>query len=209
MINTNPYKLNLSSQYSTHNIIINNVGRNNFVLDVGCNNGYIGKNSDPSNKFYGIDYLDGEVIKAKESYHDAIVYNLNDLKFLPWNIKFDLIIFADVLEHVLYPDVVLNFFASNYLKDGGKVIVSLPNVANWQIRCSLLLGNFNYTDTGILDKTHLHLYTFKSAKNLIYKSNLKSINILSGASFFGPLIKIVPFLNSLLATNIIIIATKK
>jgi hypothetical protein len=113
-----------------------------------------------------------------------------------------------VLEHVLYPDDVLNFFVKNYLKDNGKVIISLPNIANWQIRFQLLLGKFDYMETGIMDKTHLHFYTFKSAKEMIQRNNLKIQKIIGGASFFGPIIRIFPFLKSLFATNIILIAVK-
>jgi len=204
---SNPYALNLSS-YSTHSIIINNIGKNKKVLDVGCNDAYIGKDSDPSNVFYGLDYLPESVNKAKKTYKDAMLYDLNNLKDLPWGITFDTLIFADVLEHVLYPEEALDFFVNNYLKKEGKVIISLPNIANWQIRFNLLLGRFNYTETGIMDKTHLHFYTFKTAKELIEKQGLIISNAYGGATFFGRIIKIAPFLKGLLATNIIYICEK-
>jgi 2-polyprenyl-3-methyl-5-hydroxy-6-metoxy-1,4-benzoquinol methylase len=199
---SNPYALNLSS-YSTHSIIINNIGKNKKVLDIGCNDGYIGKDSDTTNTFYGLDYLQESVNKAKEVYKDAMLYDLNNLKELSWNKKFDTLIFADVLEHVLYPEEALDFFVNNYLKKGGRVIISLPNIANWQIRLNLLLGRFNYTETGIMDKTHLHFYTFKTAKELIEKRGLTIYKGYGGATFFGRIIKRAPFLNGLLATNFI------
>jgi 2-polyprenyl-3-methyl-5-hydroxy-6-metoxy-1,4-benzoquinol methylase len=112
---SNPYKKNLS-KHSTHSIIINNLSENKQVLDIGCNDGYIGKASNPTNTFYGLDYLQESVSKAKEVYKDAVFYDLNQLKVLPWNKKFDILIFGDVLEHVLYPEEVLAFFVTNYLK---------------------------------------------------------------------------------------------
>jgi len=208
MFQKNPYKLNLFSKYSTHNIIIDNVGIDKTVLDVGCNDGYIGNNSDKSNNFYGVDYLEDSINKAKQSYKDAIVYDLNNLENLPWNIKFDVIIFADVLEHILYPEKVIDFFTKNYLKDNGRIIISLPNIANWQVRLKLLFGKFDYKNTGIMDRTHLHLYTYKTALTFVSKFNLKTEKIVGGASIFGLIISIFPFLKSLLATNIIIIARK-
>lgn len=117
--------------------------------------------------------------------------------------------FADVLEHLLFPEQVLKYFVYNYLKENGQVIISLPNVANWQVRLNLLFGKFNYTDRGIMDKTHLHFYTFKTARELIFKNNLEIINVFGGATFFGPIIKMFPVLNSLLATNIITIVKKR
>jgi 2-polyprenyl-3-methyl-5-hydroxy-6-metoxy-1,4-benzoquinol methylase len=203
----NPYKFN-TSKYSTHSIINANIGTNKTVLDIGCNDGYIGKHSDSSNTFYGLDYLQESVDKAKEVYKDAILYDLNNLKELSWNKKFDTLIFADVLEHVLYPDQVLYFFVNNYLKKGGKVIISLPNIANWQIRFNLLFGKFDYKETGIMDKTHLHFYTFKTAKELVKNQNLSIKNIYGGATFFGQIIKKAPFLKGLLSTNIIYICEK-
>lgn len=204
---SNPYKFN-TSKYSTHSIINANIDTNKTVLDIGCNDGYIGKHSDSSNTFYGLDYLQESVDKAKEVYKDAMLYDLNNLKELPWNKKFDTLIFADVLEHVLYPDQVLDFFINNYLKKEGKVIISLPNIANWQIRLNLFFGKFDYTETGIMDKTHLHFYTFKTAKELIQKQDLSISNIYGGATFFGKIIRKAPFLRGLLSTNIIYICEK-
>lgn len=199
---SNPYKLNLS-KYSTHSIIKKQIGKNNKVLDIGCNDGYIGKISHKSNVFYGLEYSEESVLKAKKVYQEVLEYDLNNLKQLPFQDKFDILVFADVLEHVLYPEKVLKFFVQNYLKEDGKVIISLPNIANWQIRLNLLFGNFNYTETGIMDKTHLHFYTFKTAKDLIDATGLKIIEQYGGASFFGKIIHYLPFMKSLLATNII------
>lgn len=204
----NPYKLQLS-KYSTHNIIRENIGDNKAVLDIGCNEGYLGRVCAKTNIFYGLDYYQENIDKATTFYKDARVYDLNDLKELPWKQKFNVIVFADVLEHILFPEQVLKFFVDHYLKENGQVIISLPNIANWQVRLNLLFGKFDYTDTGIMDKTHLHLYTFRTARRLVLKNNLEITNEFGGASFFGPIIKMFPVLNSLLATNIITTARKR
>ncbi|MFA6995151.1 MAG: methionine biosynthesis protein MetW [Patescibacteria group bacterium] len=193
--------------YSTKNIIFRELGCGNTVLDIGCNDGYYGK-FDKNNIYYGIDYSNEVLKEARGYYKEVLFYNLDNLRKLPWNIKFDIIILADVLEHVLEPGEVLDFFVKNYLEDNGKVIISLPNIANWQIRLNLLFGKFDYTETGIMDKTHLHLYTFKSAKLLVSNNNLLAVKVLEGASILGSIIKIIPFLKYLLATNIIIIGRK-
>ena len=55
-----------------------------------------------------------------------------------------------------------------------------------------------------MDKTHLHFYTFKTAKELVKNQNLSIKNIYGGATFFGKIIKKAPFLRGLLSTNIIL-----
>ena len=50
-----------------------------------------------------------------------------------------------------------------------KLIISTPNIANIFIRLSLLIGNFNYGQRGILDKTHTRLFTLNSFKNYFRK----------------------------------------
>lgn len=199
----NPYKLNPSS-FSTHKLIARNIGSNKFVLDVGCNDGYLGGVSDRSNVFYGLDSSEKSTRTARSVYKDAIVYDLNNLKKLPWKNKFDVIIFADVLEHLIYPDKTLIYFVKNYLKTGGISIIALPNIANWQIRFNLFFGQFNYAETGILDKTHLHFYTFKTAKLLVDKAQMSIESEFGGSSVFGILIRFFPQLKGLLSTNIIL-----
>lgn len=192
------------SFYSAKNVILRELGFGKTILDVGCNDGYFGRSSDKTNTFYGLDCSEDSVKVAKENYKDAVVYDLNKLEKLPWDIKFDVLVFADVLELVLFPEKVLIFFVKNYLKEDGKVIVSLPNIANWQVRLKLLFGKFNYAETGIMDKSHLHFYAFKSTGRLASTSNLRVLKKI-GTSFFGQIITLLPFLRPLLATNIILI----
>jgi hypothetical protein len=48
------------------------------------------------------------------------------------------------------------------LKPGGRLVLSTPNIANWAMRVGLLFGRFRYTEWGILDRTHTHLFTRKT-----------------------------------------------
>jgi hypothetical protein len=75
--------------------------------------------------------------------------------------QFDYITLLDVLEHTLSPEEsLLNL--KPYIKENGCFVVSLPNISFGDIKISLLNDNFKYTDTGILDKTHLHFFTYKT-----------------------------------------------
>lgn len=174
---------------------------------MGCNEGYLATYCHPSNKFFGIDN-DKQSIEAARKIMKAEVYDLNDLKPLSLGNNFDFIIFADVLEHVNSPERVLKFF-QKYLKKDGQMIISLPNVANWKIRLGLLFGKFDYTDSGILDKTHLKLYTYKSGRELIKKAGLKVINEKASSKFFGIIANYLPFTRGLLAHSMMFICKKK
>lgn len=79
--------------------------------------------------------------------------------------QYDRIIFGDVLEHLRDPEAVLAATAA-HLAPGGRVLVSIPNVAHWQVRKSLLLGRFDYAEFGLLDRTHLRFFTYEGARRM-------------------------------------------
>jgi glycosyltransferase involved in cell wall biosynthesis/precorrin-6B methylase 2 len=78
---------------------------------------------------------------------------------------YDAIILGDVVEHLRKPQEFLQRTAK-LLRPGGKVLMSLPNVANIWVRLNLLLGRFNYSRVGILDETHLRFFTLESSKRI-------------------------------------------
>jgi hypothetical protein len=90
--------------------------------------------------------------------------------------RFDLILFADVLEHTAHPEAVLRRLLP-YLEEDGHVIVSLPNVAAWTVRLGLLAGHFDYEQSGILDDTHLRFFTRESAVRLAESAGLEVLRI--------------------------------
>ncbi len=71
---------------------------------------------------------------------------------------FDYIIFGDVLEHLHQPAAVLENM-KRYLKPGGAILASIPNIMHISIVSNLLNGYWTYEDSGILDKTHLRFFT--------------------------------------------------
>lgn len=84
---------------------------------------------------------------------------------------FDYIIFADVLEHLADPAKVLCTVAP-FLKESGTIYISVPNIAHNAIVESLYYNQFNYQESGILDKTHLRFFTKSSLEKMISSVNL-------------------------------------
>lgn len=70
---------------------------------------------------------------------------------------FDAILLMDVLEHLRDPAAALAGMA-RLLAPGGRALITGPNITYWAVRKDLLLGRWEYAETGILDKTHLRLF---------------------------------------------------
>lgn len=80
--------------------------------------------------------------------------------------QYDIIVFADVLEHLVDPLNVLKR-CNSFLGKNGKILCSVPNIAHASVILGLLNGHFEYSDNGLLDRTHIHFFTEESFKQLI------------------------------------------
>ena len=81
------------------------------------------------------------------------------------NKKYDFIIFADVLEHLIHSDEVLKR-CRRVIKENGKILVSIPNAAHNSVIIELFNDEFSYNPTGILDNTHVHFFTRSSFEKM-------------------------------------------
>jgi hypothetical protein len=52
------------------------------------------------------------------------------------------------------------------LNPEGYILASIPNVAHWTVRLRLLMGNFDYKSTGLMDATHLRWFTRRGVQRL-------------------------------------------
>ncbi len=85
---------------------------------------------------------------------------------------FDVVVFADVLEHLADPTEVVRV-AAGVLKEEGIMIISVPNAAHWSVRCNLLRGRFEYQPFGIMDATHLRWFTKASLQSFCARVGLE------------------------------------
>lgn len=87
---------------------------------------------------------------------------------------FDVIVLADVLEHLPEPQLTMQQLL-RHLAPGGFVLVSLPNAVHWSVRAQLAMGRFEYTNRGILDRGHLRFFTENSARRLLRDCGLEVV----------------------------------
>lgn len=88
----------------------------------------------------------------------------------------DVLIFGDVLEHLVDPWKALARYCQ-HLKPGGQVLASIPNVGHWSVILGLLRGEWRYQDEGLLDRTHLRFFTLEGAVEMFRGAGLEVFSV--------------------------------
>jgi SAM-dependent methyltransferase len=166
-------------KYSSHYCILKKLEEEHDplrILDVGCAEGYLGKIL--QKKGHAVTGIESNPAAAERACSHYDVFHRADIETFafPYRGVFDYILFADVLEHLRDPAGVLRR-SIPALKDSGKLIISVPNVANWIIRLGLLFGNFDPVDRGILDRTHLHFFTLRTLRNMTSEVSCRILDV--------------------------------
>lgn len=142
------------------------------ILDVGCGGGALMgriKGLYPKAEVYGIELVP-EVAEIASLMGTVLCGDIEHMEILWDEEYFDYIIFGDILEHLVDPQNVLKRI-KRYLKPGGHIIVSMPNLKHFSVLLPLLKWDvFPYGDSGILDRTHVKLYTGTEIRKLITRS---------------------------------------
>jgi SAM-dependent methyltransferase len=137
------------------------------VLDIGCgagDNAAVLKQKLPHCEVFGITRSEAEAERARASMVQCWVGDIEG-EIPPYleQERFDCLIFSHVLEHLRNPAEVVARL-SRLLRTGGRVVIAVPNVLFFKVRLQFLRGDFEYDpDGGILDDTHLHFYTYRTA----------------------------------------------
>ena len=165
------------SPYSSHEQIIALCGdtQGKYVLDLGAADNLLSKHFHAQ----GANVICVDRTFSEDSKIDGVQYIVADLE-KPLHIhgkrRFDYIIAADIVEHLRHAPQLISDL-KNILKPDGKFIVSTPNIAIFIYRLSLLLGRFNYGPRGILDETHVRLYTYHSFIALLQNGGFRIVNV--------------------------------
>ena len=174
------YSVDLNEQ-NTASYILEMVGNHKRVMEVGAGPGSITKLliNKLGCKVSAIE-IDDDSVKSLKEYCDS-VYQL-DLNNQNWVAEvgsdslFDVVVAADVLEHLNDPlSVLLNF--KKLIKTDGSIIVSLPHIGHSVIYACLMDNDFEYRDWGLLDRTHIRFFCIKNMQQLFDDAGLKIINV--------------------------------
>lgn len=153
--------IDLKNDNSAHTKIIKLTGKNKDVLEIGCSTGYMTKvlNEEMGCRITCIELNKDAADFAKPFCIDMIISDIEtlDLYRALSDKCFDVIIMADVIEHLRHPNILLDNLVS-FLKKKGFLLLSVPNGAHGSVALELLSGRWNYRDLGLLDRSHLHFY---------------------------------------------------
>ncbi|MCY9592022.1 methyltransferase domain-containing protein [Paenibacillus chitinolyticus] len=171
------FKINTSIQ-NAHTIVLQHIRPETTVLEFGTATGYMTEYmyKELNCQVYGVEI---EESAARVASAFTVDMEIGDVESLTWttkfkNIKFDHIIFVDVLEHLKDPWRVLKI-AVEFLKEEGTLITSIPNISNNAVIMELLSGRFEYKTLGLLDNTHLRFFTKSSILELYEQAGLQPI----------------------------------
>lgn len=147
----------------------------NAYKQINSDVNYVGVEIDPEYQALSERYCDTVYLENFESPSDALLHEVDDADF---------IIFSDVLEHMYNPWKVLKNL-SERISENCRILASIPNIQHWSIQMRLLNGDFEYADSGLLDRTHVRFFTRKTMTQLFINSGF-SINQITPRIFNFP-----------------------
>ncbi|MFA4887701.1 MAG: class I SAM-dependent methyltransferase [Candidatus Nanoarchaeia archaeon] len=158
------------------NLVMRLVGKEKYVLDVGCFNGFISqKIQEKGNKVIGIEFSKEAVKLTKAKGVECIQHNIEKKK-LPFKDKtFDIVFLGEVIEHIFDTDKLLQE-SCRVLKDEGELVLTTPNVAALNRRIKLLIGVNPSLDIGVkneegkLNPGHIRYFTKKSLEIILRRN---------------------------------------
>ncbi len=158
----------------TQQEILKIVGRNKVILEIGSSTGYMTKAFLDNGCTVDVIEKNSEAVskipkKARQIFNQSI----EDDKIFDQFRNYEFIIMADVLEHLVNPEKVLKKLLK-VASPGTKLLISSPNIASWVMRKQLFFkGDFEYQESGLLDKTHLHFYTVNTLPKMLLDTGWK------------------------------------
>jgi O-antigen biosynthesis protein len=172
------FAIDLSTD-NTHANVIRLVGSSRRVLELGPATGYMTEVLQANDCSVVAIEIDPDMARRAGKFCErVIVGDLDELDLAAelGEERFDVILAADVLEHLKDPLGALKRLRP-LLSPEGFFVVSLPNIAHAGVRLALLQGRFEYTDLGLLDSTHLRFFTHMSIMDMFDEAELAVVEL--------------------------------
>jgi 2-polyprenyl-3-methyl-5-hydroxy-6-metoxy-1,4-benzoquinol methylase len=165
------YKIDVNDENAAAKLL-RQVGRNKKVLEVGCSTGYMTKimQQELGCEVTAIELNEAAAEIAKNYCKEIFIGDIEKFDLSALKDKyFDVIMFADVLEHLYSPTECL-IKIERCLKDDGYLLASIPNITHLSVINEMCNNRFNYKDTGLLDKTHIRFFTKENINKMFNNS---------------------------------------
>jgi 2-polyprenyl-3-methyl-5-hydroxy-6-metoxy-1,4-benzoquinol methylase len=190
---------------SSHTYAIDSVPAGAKVLDIGGGSGGIAR--ELARKGCEVCVVDQYEPVHKEP---GITYQTRDLDGSHPDVKgFSHVLMLDIIEHLGRPEVFMDQIHSQCTYEKQTLILTTPNIAFAIQRLQLLLGQFNYNHTGILDFTHRRLFTFRGLVRLLRDSGFRVKEVKGVPAPFPKAVGDGPLGRALLKANLALIRVSK
>lgn len=174
-MNSYAYEIDLENQDSPAVKIIRMVGENKRVLELGMASGHMSRvlKERCGCTVVGVEIDAAWAEEGRPHCERVIVGDIEQLDLAETfgTERFDVILCADVLEHLRDPWSLLSKLR-NYLEPAGEVVISVPNAGFHGLVGELHAGKFSYREKGLLDATHLRFFTRHELELLVLSSGL-------------------------------------
>jgi 2-polyprenyl-3-methyl-5-hydroxy-6-metoxy-1,4-benzoquinol methylase len=145
------------------------------ILDIGCGGGHLGKllkEQSDRREIWGVECHPQAFEEARRWLDQVFLADASQWEPPVGKGYFDVLVLADVLEHLLDPKAVLERYLA-WLKPAGSVVMSIPNVRFWGVVKHLVDGYWTYQDEGLLDRDHVRFFTWAEIERLMASCGLE------------------------------------
>lgn len=164
------YRIDLSNENISHTKILKLIDRDKYVLEIGCSTGYMTRylKEELGCRVVCVEIDRKAAEKAKPYCEELLIEDIELLDFgeTLGDRRFDVVIMADILEHLKDPRSLLEKLR-HFLTETGFILFSIPNGVHGSVALELLDGKWEYRSEGLLDRSHLRFFDKDSLSFLL------------------------------------------